>query len=177
MPRSTIQKKAAKKAPRKKAAKKPAKKRSPKRSPGRPRSVMTDEVIGKILDTVRLGVWPDRAAVIHGVNSATMRMHKQRNPEFVTELEKAEAQAECALHSRMLRHMDAQWTAVAWMMERRWPERYAKAEVRAQLSISNVSSDDIVHGIHAFLANVEARHNPPGERDLDESTEGIEAAE
>ncbi len=29
---------------------------------GRPRSVMTDEVIDKILRTIELGVWPDRAA-------------------------------------------------------------------------------------------------------------------
>ena len=95
---------------------------------GRPRSVITDEVIAKILRTVELGVWPDRAAQMHGVNGAALRQHKKRHPEFVTALEKAEAQAESGIHGKILRHMDKQWTACAWMLERRWPERWAKRE-------------------------------------------------
>ena len=39
---------------------------------GRPRSVMTDEVIDKILRTIELGVWPDRAAQMHGVSGASL---------------------------------------------------------------------------------------------------------
>ena len=95
---------------------------------GRPRSVMTPKVIETILAHVREGIWPERAARLAGIDGAAMRMHKQRNPEFVTELEKAEAYAESSFHSRMIRAMDDNWTAVAWMLERRFPQRYAKQD-------------------------------------------------
>jgi len=95
---------------------------------GRPRNVMTPKVVETILAHVREGIWPERAARLAGIDGAAMRMHKQRNPEFVTELEKAEAHAESSFHSRMIRAMDDNWTAVAWMLERRFPQRYAKQD-------------------------------------------------
>jgi hypothetical protein len=58
-----------------------------------------------------------------------MRKHKQRHPDFVTALEKAEATAESAFMAKILRHTEKQWTAAAWMLERRWPDRWAKREV------------------------------------------------
>jgi hypothetical protein len=97
-----------------------------KRKVGRPRSVMTTEVIETILRHVELGIWPERAARLAGIDAAAMRKHKERHPQFVTDLEKAEARAEASLHGRMLRAMDDNWTAVAWMLERRFPARYAK---------------------------------------------------
>jgi hypothetical protein len=98
---------------------------------GRPRSVMTEEVIDKILRTIGLGVWPDRAAQMHGVSGASLRSHKARHAEFATLIEKAEAKAESSIHGKILRHMDKQWTAAAWMLERRFPERYAKRDMPA----------------------------------------------
>jgi len=95
----------------------------------RPRSEMTDEKIEAILRTVRLGLHPDRAAAAHGVSPATLRQHKRRNPEFVTAIKEAEAVAESGFLGRILKHTEKQWTAAAWMLERRWPERWAKREV------------------------------------------------
>ena len=99
-----------------------------KRAVGRPRSVMTPEVIETILRHVELGIWPERAARLAGIDGAAMRKHKERHPQFVTDLEKAEAKAEASLHGRMLRAMEDNWTAVAWMLERRFPARYAKQD-------------------------------------------------
>ena len=99
-----------------------------KRAVGRPRSVMTPEVVETILRHVELGIWPERAARMAGIDGAAMRKHKERNPQFVTDLEKAEAKAEASLHGRMIRAMDDNWTAVAWMLERRFPQRYAKQD-------------------------------------------------
>jgi hypothetical protein len=89
---------------------------------------MTPENIEAILRTVRLGVWPDRAAEMHGIAKGTLRSHRKRDPAFATALKKAEADAEAAIHSKILRHMDRQWTAAAWMLERRWPSRWRKHE-------------------------------------------------
>ena len=89
---------------------------------------MTDENVEAILRHVRLGIWPDRAAQMCEVNPSTLRSFKESNEEFRTNLEKAEAIAEASVFGRILRHMDKQWTACAWMLERRWPDRWAKRE-------------------------------------------------
>lgn len=89
---------------------------------------MTDEAIEAILRTIRLGLHPDRAAAAHGITSSTMRHHRRRHPEFATAIKEAEASAERGFLSRLLQHTEKQWTACAWMLERRWPERWAKRE-------------------------------------------------
>lgn len=96
---------------------------------GRPRSEMTEEAIEAILKTVRLGLHPDRAAQAHGVSPGTLRSHRKRHPEFATAIKEAEAAAEQGFLGRILRHTEKQWTAAAWMLERRWPERWTKREV------------------------------------------------
>ena len=116
-----------------------ASKRKAKKARGRPRSAMTAEAVAAIVKTVGLGVWPDRAAQIHGVNPATMRAHRARHEDFATALEKAEATAEAGFMAKILRHTEKQWTAAAWMLERRWPDRWAKREV--VLDSSDVEPD------------------------------------
>lgn len=100
-------------------------------SGGRPRTTMTDEVKAKIVKTVELGMWPDRAAQMHGVLPGAMRKERKRDEEFAARMKEAEAKAEESVLSRVFRHMDDQWTACAWMLERRWPERWAKRELPA----------------------------------------------
>ena len=104
----------------------------------RPRSSMTPGVIDAILRAVKLGIWPDRAAQMNGIPTTTMRSMRKRDPAFASALEKAEAEAEASIHGKILRHMDKQWTACAWMLERRWPERYAKREEVVQANVSEV---------------------------------------
>ncbi|NND85490.1 MAG: hypothetical protein HKN46_10125 [Acidimicrobiia bacterium] len=124
------------------AKKKTRKKKAAKKKTGRPRSVMTKAAEEKILTAVRLGNWPDRAAQLHGIDPSTLRSHRERNPEFGTALEKAQAAAENSFLSRMLLHTQNQWTAVAWMLERRWPDRWAKREPSVNL---NMGDGAIVH--------------------------------
>ena len=102
--------------------------RNERKPVGRPRTVMTEEAKAKIVKAVRLGLWPDRAAEMHGIHPGTMRKERKRDAEFATALKRAEAEAEAAVHSKILRHMDRQWTACAWMLERRWPSRWSKQE-------------------------------------------------
>jgi hypothetical protein len=126
-----------------------------KRPVGRPRTEMTDENIAAILRHVALGIWPDRAAQMHGVSTSTMRMHKQRHPEFVTALEKAEAQAESGFHGKILRHTEKHWTAAAWMLERRWPDRWAKRDPEPV-----PSTDSDVDVWRAMLGAIPGRNLP-----------------
>ena len=104
--------------------------KTPKRPTGRP-PVITPEVIEAILRTIRLGLHADRAAMAHGISPSTLRNYKRRNPSFATQVKEAETGAESTFLSRIMAHTDRQWTAAAWMLERRWPERWAKREVVA----------------------------------------------
>lgn len=99
---------------------------------GRPATEMTPENIEDIIRTVRLGLHPDRAAQAHGIAPATMRSHKKRHPEFATRLKEAESSGERGFLGTLIGHCDKQWTACAWMLERRWPERWAKREPEAK---------------------------------------------
>lgn len=85
---------------------------------------MTEEAIDCILRCVAAGLHPDRAAAAAGVSSSTMRNHKRRHPGFATQLKKAQADAEASFLSRIVRHSDERWQAAAWILERRWPERW-----------------------------------------------------
>ena len=102
----------------------------PKPGPGagRPRTTMTDARIKDIIRMVRLGVWPDRAAAMFGVNKATMRAYRMRNVEFSEQIDQAEAEAEASFHAKALRHMDSDFRAVRFMLERRWPERWGEKD-------------------------------------------------
>ena len=106
---------------------------------------MTDEVIERILAAIRLGLHPQRAAEANGVAASTLKMHKKRHPEFVTLIKEAEAIAESTFLGKIMRHTDDQWTACAWMLERRWPERWAKREA----PITSNEARDMVNRLRA----------------------------
>jgi transposase len=110
---------------------------------------MTPENIEAILRTIRLGLHPERAAAAHGVTASTMRKHRQRDPEFATAIKEAEAMAEQGFLSRILKHTEKQWTAAAWMLERRWPERWRKRE-----NEETISKADLQQAFRAAAAEI-----------------------
>jgi len=128
---------------------------------GRPRSEMTDAKIEAILKTIRLGLHPDRAAVAHGVASATMRAHKARHPGFATAVKEAEADAEKGYLSRILKHTNRQWTASAWILERRWPERWAKREAPPSDETVQQTAEKIQAALSSIAASVPQPPQPP----------------
>lgn len=117
-----------------------------KKKTGRPVTVMTQEVKEKIVKAVSLGLWPNRAAEMHGVNPATMRSERKRDQSFATSIKEAEARAEATVHGQILRHMESQWTAAAWMLERRWPDRWAKRDPRPQVQVQVAQQQAIAVG-------------------------------
>jgi len=89
---------------------------------------MTPEAEDRILKAIRLGLHPNRAAQVHGIPASTMRAHRKRNPEFATRVREAEASAEASFLSRIVKHTEKNWTACAWLMERRWAKRWGRVE-------------------------------------------------
>lgn len=100
------------------------------------------------------------------MNPSTLRSRRQSDEGFRTALEKAEAEAEAGFHGNILRTASGTpaayerdeegklvltdkgkpilltkrvlpvWTASAWMLERRWPNRYAKREPVVEVNVT-----------------------------------------
>lgn len=95
------------------------------------RKKVSDETITMVLQLVKLGVSPTRAAVSLGLSDNFLSMRKKRFPAFALELAAAEAKAENSLQAKMLDlAMRGDRQAIAFLLERRWPERWARPEVR-----------------------------------------------
>jgi hypothetical protein len=108
----------------------------------RPRTTMTDATCEAILRTIKLGLHPERAAQAHGVSPGSMRAHRKRNPEFATAIKEAEAEAERNFLGRIMQHTQRQWTAAAWLLERRFPERWKRQDGTHEVKVTgNVRSE------------------------------------
>ena len=117
--------------------------------PGRPRTQMSDEVIGKILSLVRRGVAFSEAAVRAGVPGGVARKHRRRNPGFASDVATAEADFEATL-VRNVRDGAKDWRPADWLLERGWPRQWCRPEHR----IANLAPDDaqaIAAGIVAIV--------------------------
>lgn len=129
------------------------------RPKGRP-PVMTEEVQQNILRTIRLGLHADRAALAHGISSSTLRNFRRRNPDFATAIKQAEAEAESGFLSKLLMHTEKQWTACAWMLERRWPQRWSKRE-HVEVSTKG-EAEQLLADLAAMRARSEAKQDAAG---------------
>jgi hypothetical protein len=110
------------------ARKKTTAKKAPTRGRGRPVTEMTPENIEAIMRSIRLGLHPQSAAMAAGVSVGAFKAHKSRHPDFVAKIKEAENEAQKSYISRLISHTDKQWTACAWILERRWPELWRKRD-------------------------------------------------
>lgn len=89
---------------------------------------MTTDIEDAILAAVALGVPYTKAARGAGVSLGTVGSHAKRNPDFAKRLKRAEASCIGELIQKIQDATEKQWQAAAWMLERRWPEHFAKRE-------------------------------------------------
>lgn len=85
-------------------------------------------------------------------------MRKARNPAFRAAVEATEAGLEMDLVAHLVKAAPKDWRA-----ERRFPERWSRPEIRAQLTAVNVYTNELARAITAGLAMVAARHAAWGE--------------
>jgi hypothetical protein len=102
---------------------------SRRRGPGRPPKLNAD-VVGKILMAVRAGNYPEVAARWAGISAATYyRWCKDPRPPFVAfraALDMADAECEAMVIGNLFRLSRTSKRAAAFLLERRWPEKWAK---------------------------------------------------
>lgn len=89
-----------------------------------------------VLELVRQGVTHKQAALQAGISESTFYLWRKKGREarsgqyreFVDALEVAEAKAEAGLTLQMRVHATKDWRAAAFMLERRFPDRWKKRE-------------------------------------------------
>jgi transposase len=109
------------------------------RRPGRP-SKLSDDAIAQLEQLIRAGTTIDVAAAAIGVSRGTLyRWLKQGEKaragtaarELRDRVERARAESESVLVARIGQAAaKGSWQAAAWLLERRWPERWMKPTER-----------------------------------------------
>ena len=92
---------------------------------------LTKDGIQTALRYCRAGLPDCQIAAILGVSKQTYStwINHPKTPnqfELSEQLKKADAEREAALLARIMRASDDSWQAAGWLLERRYPERYAK---------------------------------------------------
>ena len=106
-----------------------------KRGRGRPEKIDAD-IQAKICRTIRSGAYIETAAAYAGITKETFYKWLKRGKkdssgpyrEFSDAVGKALAEAELRDILRIDKAAESQWTAAAWRLERRFPERWARRE-------------------------------------------------
>lgn len=99
----------------------------------------TEEVRARILAALRTSATLEIACASAGVPKRTLNYWRERgaageepHASFLEDCECAMACVEIKLLRRIMRasrfKLDGQWQSAAWLLERRWPERYMKRE-------------------------------------------------
>jgi hypothetical protein len=98
---------------------------------GRP-TVLTPALVKKVADCFFDGLSNEETALLCEIDARTIR--RARAGDFCPEIKKAEVGRKL-FYIRKLRDGKRQdWTRIAWWMERRWPQEFAKPEVLMQVS-------------------------------------------
>ena len=98
---------------------------------GRGKEKLTKDGIQTALRLCRAGLPDCQIAAVLGVSKETysrwINHPKTDNQnQLRQQLKKADAEREAALVTRIMRASDDTWQAAAWLLERRYPDRYAK---------------------------------------------------
>lgn len=98
---------------------------------GRGKEKLTKDGIQTALRLCRAGLPDCQIAAVLGVSKETysrwINHPKTDNQnQLRQQLKKADAEREEALVTRIMRASDDTWQAAAWLLERRYPDRYAK---------------------------------------------------
>lgn len=98
---------------------------------GRGKEKLTKDGIKTALRLCRAGLPDCQIAAALGVRPETFSIWRnhpktENQIQLSKAMKKADAEREAALVTRIMRASDDTWQAAAWLLERRYPDRYAK---------------------------------------------------
>jgi hypothetical protein len=99
------------------------------RSLGRP-TKYSEGITGRICKFIGEGCSRETAAALVGVNVETLYAWARQFPEFSDQIKKADAKFEetCIRAIRKAGRDTESWTASAWLLERKFPDRWGKVD-------------------------------------------------
>ena len=126
---------------------------------GRP-TKLNPEVQEKICNAIKLGCTVENAATIAGVHRTSLMNWLKRGVNaktgryfsFFIALKEAKAHSEAALLTQIRTAAQKEWTAAAWILERRFPERYAKKD-KIDITVQRLV-EDLVAKVNPELEDV-----------------------
>ena len=105
--------------------------------PGRPRTKRNPEIVAAILDGVRAGAPYTLACAAAGVSCDSFSNWRRADPDFALEVEQAAAQGALSRLKKIEQHGEENFAALSWMLERRFPEYFARPEIQLSVGIQN----------------------------------------
>lgn len=138
-----------------KPLKRAAKKKADRKKTGRP-SKISKEVVDRICAFIEAGTYIETACVAAGIHRDTYydwlkrAATEKRGPfrDFLDRVEQSMAIADTKFAITITRAADQNWTAAAWMLERRNPEQYGRrfvgpgSDPNEPLSVKIMREDD-----------------------------------
>lgn len=99
-------------------------------TPRRSSSKMTPERVEAICEQLLLGYSRSVAAAEAGVTKDSLRRWMEKHPWIAERVEMAEGVAQARLLTiiRDAARLPQNWTAAAWLLERRWPDAYGQRQ-------------------------------------------------
>jgi transposase len=96
---------------------------------GRP-TKRTPETVERIEQSLRKGMTRKASAAAAGISYQTLREWEKDFPDFAESLQSAEADSQHELLRRIWAAAEQpdRWQAAAWMLERRWPQDFARRQ-------------------------------------------------
>lgn len=105
--------------------------------------------IEALLAAIRSGSTREAAAGHAEINRTTLYRWLARNAGLRSRVEKAEADAEVRLAAQIAQAAGADWRAAAWLLERRRPKAYGRAQAAAAAA-SEAAATEAPHPLDAL---------------------------
>lgn len=102
------------------------------------RSKKTPQVMAGICEAIRRGMPFERAAQLNGISRSTLLKWRNEDAEFSRLVDEACAVSEVLLLEAIQEKTSEDWRAAAWILQKRFPERYAD---RRELEVNVGKSD------------------------------------
>lgn len=102
------------------------------------RSKATEARIEALVIALGTGCTREAAARHAGVDRTTLYRWLERDPAIRVRVEKAEADVEVRLAAQIVQAAPDDWHAAAWLLERRRPKSYGRAQAAAAVDTTTV---------------------------------------
>ncbi len=98
-------------------------------------TVLTPEVEAKILGGIRDAGMPFRTACAYaGISDDTLARRRKSDPEFAARFEHAREMCKAKLLTMIMVAAPKNWSAAAWLLERRWPKEFGRQRLETEHS-------------------------------------------